>query len=103
MARSCRSRVALAILAKIFANPHLPEIDDYYEPFTFDYEHLHDAPDADGAGCAAASLITGRRMDKIEWGPNWEEILGGEFDKRSQDYNFEAVQKESTGSSRTPS
>jgi nitrate reductase beta subunit len=30
---------------KIFANPHLPEIDDYYEPFTFDYEHLHVALD----------------------------------------------------------
>jgi hypothetical protein len=25
------------ILAKIFANPDLPEIDDYYEPFDFDY------------------------------------------------------------------
>ena len=36
-------------------------------------------------------------MDKIEWGPNWEEILGGEFDKRSQDYNFEAVQKDIYG------
>ncbi len=33
------------MLAKIFANPDLPEIDDYYEPFTFDYEHLHTAPD----------------------------------------------------------
>jgi nitrate reductase beta subunit len=30
------------------------------------------------------SLITGERMEKIEWGPNWEEILGGEFD-RSQE------------------
>ncbi len=28
------------------------------------------------------SLITGQRMEKIEWGPNWEEILGGEFAKR---------------------
>ena len=36
-------------------------------------------------------------MDKIEWGPNWEEILGGEFDKRSKDYNFEAVQKDIYG------
>ena len=27
------------ILANIFANPDLPEIDDYYEPFTFDYQH----------------------------------------------------------------
>jgi nitrate reductase beta subunit len=25
------------LLAKIFANPDLPEIDDYYEPFTFNY------------------------------------------------------------------
>src|SRR5574337_1236365 len=32
-----------AVLAKIFANPHLPEIDDYYEPFTFDYENLQTA------------------------------------------------------------
>ena len=34
------------ILAQIFANPHLPEIDDYYEPFTFDYEHLQTAPES---------------------------------------------------------
>ena len=33
------------ILANIFANPDLPEIDDYYEPFTFDYEHLQNAPE----------------------------------------------------------
>jgi len=25
---------------RIFANPNLPEIDDYYEPSTFDYAHL---------------------------------------------------------------
>ena len=33
------------VLANIFANPDLPEIDDYYEPFTFDYEHLQKAPE----------------------------------------------------------
>jgi nitrate reductase / nitrite oxidoreductase, beta subunit len=43
------------------------------------------------------SLITGERIEKIEWGPNWEEILGGEFAKRSQDYNFEGVEKEIYG------
>jgi nitrate reductase beta subunit len=33
-ARSVRKSVAVwRILAKIFANPDLPEIDDYYEPF----------------------------------------------------------------------
>ena len=33
------------ILANIFANPDLPEIDDYYEPFDFDYDHLKSAPE----------------------------------------------------------
>ncbi len=36
-------------------------------------------------------------MEKIEWGPNWEEILGGEFAKRSKDANFEGIQKEIYG------
>jgi nitrate reductase beta subunit len=46
------------------------------------------------------SLITGKRMEKIEWGPNWEEILGGEFSKRSKDANldsFDQVQKDMVG------
>ncbi|MDE2208483.1 MAG: nitrate reductase subunit beta, partial [Betaproteobacteria bacterium] len=43
------------------------------------------------------SKITGQRMEKIEKGPNWEEILGGEFEKRSRDYNFEGVQKQIYG------
>ncbi|HEY5900828.1 MAG TPA: nitrate reductase subunit beta [Burkholderiales bacterium] len=88
----------LGVLAKIFANPNLPELDDYYEPFTFDYEHLHDAPKSKAAPVARPrSLVTGERMEKIKGGPNWEEILGGEFAKRSQDYNFEAVQKDIYG------
>ncbi len=86
------------ILAKIFANPDLPEIDDYYEPFTFDYEHLQTAPEMKAFPTARPrSLISGERMEKIHWGPNWEEILGGEFSKRSKDYNFEQVQKDIYG------
>jgi nitrate reductase beta subunit len=86
------------LLMKIFANPALPEIDDYYEPFTFDYQHLHVAPEMKASPVARPrSLITGERMEKIEWGPNWEEILGGEFAKRSRDVNFENVQKEIYG------
>ena len=90
-----------SLLMKLFANPNLPEIDDYYEPFTFDYEHLHSAPEMKTAPTARPrSLITGQRMEKIEWGPNWEEILGGEFSKRSKDSNldsFEAAQKAMVG------
>ena len=85
----------LAILAKLFGNPDLPQIDDYYEPFTFDYEHLQQAPEADASPTARPrSLLTGERMEKIEGGPNWDEILGGEFSKRSKDTNFEGLQRE---------
>ena len=86
------------VLANIFANPDLPEIDDYYEPFTFDYGHLQTAPVSEAQPTARPrSIISGQRMEKIEWGPNWEEILGGEFAKRSKDANFEGVQKDIYG------
>ena len=86
------------ILAKLFANPDLPEIDDYYEPFDFDYSHLQTAKESQTSPTARPrSQISGERMEKIEWGPNWEEILGGEFAKRSKDYNFEGVEKEIYG------
>jgi len=86
------------ILANIFANPNLPEIDDYYEPFDFDYDHLKSAPEMEAFPTARPrSKISGERMEKIVHGPNWEEILGGEFEKRGKDYNFEGVQKEIYG------
>ncbi len=86
------------VLAKIFANPDLPEIDDYYEPFDFDYDHLQTAGELEAFPTARPrSKISGERMEKIEWGPNWEEILGGEFSKRSKDYNFEGIETEIYG------
>ncbi|MDY6828476.1 MAG: nitrate reductase subunit beta [Pseudomonadota bacterium] len=86
------------LLANLFANPNLPEIDDYYEPFNFDYQRLHNAPESRAQPTAKPySAITGLPMDKIERGPNWEEILGSEFEKRARDYNFEQVQKEMYG------
>lgn len=86
------------LLSKIFANPDLPEIDDYYEPFTFDYAHLQQAKESKAFPTARPrSLVSGERMEKINWGPNWEEILGGEFSKRSADYNFDGVEKEIYG------
>ncbi len=88
----------LSILAKIFGNPNMPEIDDYYEPFIYDYETLQSSPRRDYQPVARpVSLITGKRMKKIDWGPNWEEILGGEFEKRKKDYNFKEMQKEMYG------
>jgi len=85
----------LKILANIFANPNLPAIDEYYEPFTFDYEHLQNAPEMQTPPTARpVSLLTGKKMDKIVWGPNWEDDLGGEFAQRSRDVLFEGIQKE---------
>ncbi|MGR9100464.1 MAG: nitrate reductase subunit beta, partial [Gammaproteobacteria bacterium] len=79
-------------------NPNMPEIDDYYEPFDFDYGHLHHAPESKAAPTARPrSVITGERMEKIEGGPNWEEILGTEFESRSRDVNFDQVQKDMYG------
>ena len=88
----------LGVLLKIFANPHLPEIDDYYEPFTFDYDFVQSAPEMQTSPVARPiSILTQKRMEKIEWGPNWEEILGGEFSKRSKDHNFADIEKEIYG------
>ncbi len=86
------------VLANIFANPDLPEIDDYYEPFDFDYQHLHTAPEVAHQPVARPrSALTGQRMEKIKGGPNWEEILGSEFSKRRKDANFENVQADMYG------
>jgi len=82
-------------LLNIFANPDMPEIDDYYEPFTFDYAHLQKAPLSEAAPTARPrSMIDGERMEKITWGPNWEDDLAGEFDKRSRDKNFKDIEKQ---------
>lgn len=94
----------MGVITKIFANPVVPQIDDYYEPFTFDYEHLHSAPEGKHIPTARPrSLIDGKRMDKVIWGPNWEELLGGEFEKRARDRNFEPCKRRCTGSLKTPS
>ncbi len=80
------------------------EIDDYYEPFDFDYDHLKSAPDMQAFPTARPrSKITGERMEKIEKGPNWEEILGGEFAKRSADTTSTRCRRTSTANMKTPS
>ncbi len=82
-------------IVQIFSNPNLPEIDDYYEPFTYDYAHLQNAPLSEAAPTARpVSQITGEKMDKITWGPNWEDDLAGEFASRARDKNFSNMEKE---------
>ncbi|MGW5053666.1 nitrate reductase subunit beta [Actinokineospora sp. NPDC004072] len=64
-------------LASLFANPAMPALDDYYQPWTYDYRTLTDAPLGDDTPVARpTSAITGAPTS-VEWGPNWEDSLGG--------------------------
>ncbi len=64
-------------LMKIFSNPKLPSIRDYYEPWTYDYETLVNAPVGEHLPVARPiSLISGKPM-KVEASANWDDNLGG--------------------------
>ncbi|HZE39575.1 MAG TPA: nitrate reductase subunit beta [Stackebrandtia sp.] len=64
-------------LVSIFANPKMPSIQDYYEPWTYDYENLISAPLGDDIPVARPySLISGDPM-AITWSANWDDDLGG--------------------------
>jgi nitrate reductase / nitrite oxidoreductase, beta subunit len=64
-------------LATIFSNPKLPSINEYYEPWTYDYSTLTDAPAQEHTPVARPrSLISGENM-KVEWSANWDDDLGG--------------------------
>ena len=64
-------------LLSIFASPVQPELGDYYEPWTYDYQNLISAPLGDDFPVARPkSLITGEDT-KITWSANWDDSLGG--------------------------
>src|SRR6187402_1610779 len=59
-------------LATIFSNPKLPSMDDYYEPWTYDYETLLNSPATSTFPVARPkSLISGKQMN-VEWSANWD-------------------------------
>jgi len=64
-------------LSHIFSNPKLPTISDYYEPWTYDYETLVNAPAQENIPVARPmSLISGKPM-QVRWSANWDDNLGG--------------------------
>ena len=72
-------------LLTIFANPVLPALDDYYEPWTYDYDTLTNAPLQEHTPVARPkSLISGQDM-KISWSANWDDDLGGSPDHGDKD------------------
>ncbi|TBO57576.1 nitrate reductase subunit beta [Streptomyces kasugaensis] len=73
-------------LGKLFANPDLPGVEDYYEPWTYEYKQLLDAPAGDDMPTARpVSQLTGEPMDTITWGPNWDDDLGGASEHGDKD------------------
>ena len=80
-----RSGGRISKLAHIFANPDLPTIDDYYEPWTYDYDMLTTAPQTkNGPVARPKSLLTGENMD-ITWSGNWDDNLGGSQETAADD------------------
>jgi len=75
-------------LLNIFHNPNMPVIDDYYEPFTYKYLDLIEAPAGDDQPTARPiSLITGQPID-IKMGPNWDDDWSGTPDYARNDPNL---------------
>ncbi|AHH18797.1 nitrate reductase beta chain [Nocardia nova SH22a] len=78
-------------LFTIFDNPTLPELSDYYEPWTYDYDTLTTAPLQRHPPVARPrSLITGRDT-KITWSANWDDNLAGAPELAAADPLLEKV------------
>ena len=82
-------------LLGIFASPVQPKLADYYEPWTYDYRTLIDAPLGDDFPVARPkSLITGEDT-KITWSANWDDNLGGVSQQGHLDPIVQQVRRES--------
>jgi nitrate reductase beta subunit len=66
----------------------LPVIDDYYEPWTYDYEKLVNSPGRrHQPSIRPRSALTGENL-RLSWGPNWEDDLAGVGETGPGDVNF---------------
>jgi nitrate reductase beta subunit len=82
-------------LLTIFSSPVQPELADYYEPWTYDYATLVDAPLGDDFPVARPkSLITGEDT-KVTWSANWDDNLGGAHEMGHLDPIVAKVRRES--------
>jgi len=75
-------------MLNIFHNPDLPTIDEYYEPWTYDYSRLIDSPRRrHQPSIRPRSQVTGEHI-ALKWGPNWEDDLAGVNATGADDVNF---------------
>ncbi len=81
-------------LTNIFHHPRQPGMDDYYEPWTYKYDDLFNAPEGpDQPTARPVSMVTGEPID-IQAGPNWDDDLGGSPVYAQNDPNLEALTPE---------
>ncbi|MFQ5633086.1 MAG: hypothetical protein ACE5I1_30325, partial [bacterium] len=79
-----------------------PTMDDYYEPWTYKYDELFNAPEGtDQPAARPISMVTGKHID-IEAGPNWDDDLSGSPIYAQNDPNLEALTPEQRAQLRTP-
>ncbi|MGB0120277.1 MAG: nitrate reductase subunit beta [Solirubrobacterales bacterium] len=84
-------------LSNIFWNPDLPQLDDYYDPWTYNYDHLISSPASKSQPVARPkSQITGGDLN-LQWGPNWEDDLAGSKNGAANDPNFRKLEEEVKG------
>lgn len=80
-------------LLNIFYNPDITPIDDYYEPWTYDYETLINSPEKQHQPVARPkSQLTGDYME-LTWGPNWEDDLAGVHETGKRDPNVRGIEE----------
>jgi nitrate reductase beta subunit len=86
-----KSSSKAATLFNIFHHPLQPTIREYYEPWTYDYQNLFNAPQGDDQPVAKPlSLITGKPVN-IEAGPNWDDDLSGSPVYAENDPNLKSM------------
>ncbi|WP_019629767.1 nitrate reductase subunit beta [Actinomadura atramentaria] len=78
-------------LTRLFANPEMPGLEDYYEPWTYDYDNLISAPLGDDVPTARPRSLIDGRPTAVAWGPNWDDDLGGGPDHVAGDPVLRAV------------
>jgi nitrate reductase beta subunit len=89
-----RSQGKLDALLKLFYNPNQPTMDDYYEPWTYKYEDLFNAPLGDDQPTAIPiSSVTGEPIE-IKSGPNWDDDLSGTPLYAENDVNLDALNED---------
>ena len=103
--KAAPGREVKKLLMRIFSNPLLPNIKDYYEPWTYDYEHAAVRTlelKATTSTVRAAEVADHRQadeQDRVELRTGTT-ILGGEFSKRSTaistSIGFEQVRQEAS-------